>query len=263
MAAVAGHGEPPTSTARRQDPAVGLDRQPIRASGTFREVRDLYPVSAERCIERSVLHVSRNEECSQLVRAPGDDDLAVGLDHHVVEILASLHEARDRLASISEGTIGIPETVVASEGEPPLVRRPRRQDLCIGLDGHGREVFAGFGTRKISDHRAIRAERAIGTSIGVVADNEREEVVVISHHIADRDDLPDVRVITRFETGSEHDSFVSELAVQPDGKLVAAGTAAFASNGLARYEVDGSLDASFGVNGKVITDAQDVCVRLF
>ena len=49
------------------------------------------------------------------------------------------------------------------------------------------------------------------------------------------------------------------LALQPDGKMVAAGATGrgdFANNGfaLARYLPDGSLDRSFGVGGKVVSD---------
>src|SRR5687768_8651350 len=43
------------------------------------------------------------------------------------------------------------------------------------------------------------------------------------------------------------------LALQPDGKIVAAGTANL-DFALARYNADGSLDASFGAGGLVVTD---------
>jgi uncharacterized delta-60 repeat protein len=43
------------------------------------------------------------------------------------------------------------------------------------------------------------------------------------------------------------------VALQPDGKIVAAGTSG-TDFGLARYNPDGSLDASFGAGGKVTTD---------
>src|SRR5262249_2807687 len=65
------------------------------------------------------------------------------------------------------------------------------------------------------------------------------------------------KVTTDFSGGRDE---ANALAIQPDGKIVAAGTA----NGdfaLARYNVDGTLDATFGSNGKVITDfgwAEDV-----
>jgi uncharacterized delta-60 repeat protein len=50
----------------------------------------------------------------------------------------------------------------------------------------------------------------------------------------------------------------SALVLQPDGKLVAAGTAhagSFSGDfGLARYDPDGNLDPAFGTGGKVTTD---------
>jgi uncharacterized delta-60 repeat protein len=57
----------------------------------------------------------------------------------------------------------------------------------------------------------------------------------------------------RLTTAISTDSWGTAVALQPDGKIVAAGTAGedFA---LARYNPDGSLDSSFGVEGKVTTD---------
>jgi uncharacterized delta-60 repeat protein len=51
---------------------------------------------------------------------------------------------------------------------------------------------------------------------------------------------------------------LASVAVQPDGKIVAAGTVSSPVNltdfALSRYNTDGTLDASFGVGGKVTTD---------
>jgi uncharacterized delta-60 repeat protein len=47
------------------------------------------------------------------------------------------------------------------------------------------------------------------------------------------------------------------LAIQFDGKIVAAGIASFNQGGdfgISRYNGDGSLDATFGIGGKVTTD---------
>jgi len=52
------------------------------------------------------------------------------------------------------------------------------------------------------------------------------------------------------------ESLAEAVVVQPDGKIVAAGAAGF-DFGLARLHPDGSLDASFGVGGLVITDFGD------
>ena len=49
---------------------------------------------------------------------------------------------------------------------------------------------------------------------------------------------------------------VRALAVQPDGKIVVAGSCSNARNSnfaLVRYEPDGGLDAAFGTGGKVVT----------
>jgi uncharacterized delta-60 repeat protein len=59
------------------------------------------------------------------------------------------------------------------------------------------------------------------------------------------------RVTTDF--GNSFDEQASALAIQPDGKLVAGGFSA-SDFALARYNSDGSLDASFGSGGKVTTD---------
>ena len=64
----------------------------------------------------------------------------------------------------------------------------------------------------------------------------------------------DGKVMTRFTSGYES---ATGVAIQADGKIVAVGTAGrnfdnkFA---LARYNGDGTLDASFGGDGKVMTD---------
>jgi uncharacterized delta-60 repeat protein len=61
------------------------------------------------------------------------------------------------------------------------------------------------------------------------------------------------KVVTDFSGNS---SQVRALAIQSDGKIIAAGYAGPSSAGafaLARYDVDGPLDTSFGVGGKVTT----------
>src|SRR6266540_2032037 len=62
-------------------------------------------------------------------------------------------------------------------------------------------------------------------------------------------------VTTDFVAGSLDQAF--SVAVQPDGKIVAVGLAVingFSDFALARYNRDGTLDASFGADGRVTTD---------
>ena len=62
------------------------------------------------------------------------------------------------------------------------------------------------------------------------------------------------------QTSFDGDDDLSGIAVQPDGKIVATGSAGFvhgegtSAMALARYEPDGSLDPDFGIDGKATTD---------
>lgn len=68
----------------------------------------------------------------------------------------------------------------------------------------------------------------------------------------------DGQVITHFGLARGTDNLARQVIQQPDGKLLAGGTASSsqmdASIVLARYQQDGSLDSSFGVDGRVVTD---------
>ena len=66
-------------------------------------------------------------------------------------------------------------------------------------------------------------------------------------------------MFTDFSTGPDHGSgAASALAVQPNGRIVAAG-ASFAGGvsvdfAISRYRVDGSLDPTFSGDGRTVTD---------
>jgi uncharacterized delta-60 repeat protein len=65
----------------------------------------------------------------------------------------------------------------------------------------------------------------------------------------------DGKVVTDFANGND---FVHSVVIQSDGKIVVAGTSENGSTrydfALARYNAEGSLDASFDVDGKAVTD---------
>ena len=64
-------------------------------------------------------------------------------------------------------------------------------------------------------------------------------------------------VTTSMSNAGGNDELIWELALQPDGKILAAGEAVTATGGfdvaLARFNPDGTLDPSFGTGGKVTT----------
>ena len=64
----------------------------------------------------------------------------------------------------------------------------------------------------------------------------------------------DGNAITSFGTS---DDGANAVALQPDGKIVAVGQTSYQQDsdfGLARYHVDGKIDTTWGINGKVTTD---------
>lgn len=59
-----------------------------------------------------------------------------------------------------------------------------------------------------------------------------------------------------FTSIDEDDDYGYDVAIQPDGKILVAGTSVSGNNdrfALARYNTDGTLDTTFGSDGKVIT----------
>ena len=79
-----------------------------------------------------------------------------------------------------------------------------------------------------------------------------------STHAAAGDLDPTFGTETLVNTNFSDDfSYVQAIAAQPDGKIIAAGTAGSINKGgfaLARYNVDGTLDRGFGVGGMTTTD---------
>src|SRR6266568_2136528 len=72
----------------------------------------------------------------------------------------------------------------------------------------------------------------------------------------------DGRVVTDFSAGGgifANNDGATSAALQPDGKIVVAGVTTTATRdfALARYDADGRLDLTFGVNGKVVTDVDN------
>ncbi|MDY6902320.1 MAG: DUF4347 domain-containing protein [Cyanobacteriota bacterium] len=63
------------------------------------------------------------------------------------------------------------------------------------------------------------------------------------------------RVITPV---TDSQDFIQSILIQPNGKILAVGSASYSGFGLTRYNTDGTLDTSFGIDGKVRTNLNNV-----
>lgn len=127
-------------------------------------------------------------------------------------------------------------------------------DSTFGGDGRVMTNFSArediaFGVALQTDGKIVAAGRAGGRG-GVVA-----LVRYNADGTLDQSFGGDGKVTTNFTRGDDR---ADHLAVQTDGKIVAAGTAgSFGADprfALARYEADGILDPTFGGDGKITTN---------
>jgi uncharacterized delta-60 repeat protein len=123
--------------------------------------------------------------------------------------------------------------VLAGEGAPGDL------DPSFGVGG---KVTTDFGAQEVAEDLVLQPDGKLVAAGSALARYR-----------------PDGRLDPSFGVGGKvtTDFGASALVRQPDGKLVVAGTTTvtgFPDFALARYLPDGTLDASFGVGGTVITD---------
>jgi uncharacterized delta-60 repeat protein len=129
-------------------------------------------------------------------------------------------------------------------------------DLDPTFDGDGRVTTDFPGTRERALAVAVQADGKIVAAGGALGSATQD--FTLARYDPDGSLDPsfdgDGKLNTDFAGGSD-EAFA--VALQPDGKIVAAGHAGgpgILDFGLVRYNPDGSLDPSFGGDGKVTTD---------
>jgi uncharacterized delta-60 repeat protein len=147
-------------------------------------------------------------------------------------------------------------TVTAAGGYAIVERLTAAGILDKTFNGTG-QVFTSYGTNTGVDARAVAIETVNGVAKIVVAGGVSGGPGVYSLALT-RYNL-DGSLDASFGSGGKALHLLPEggnfgyfgLAVQPDGKIVAVGTVDQAVNGftVARYNVDGTLDAGFGADG--------------
>lgn len=127
--------------------------------------------------------------------------------------------------------------------------------------GSGGKVTTHFGLHEMANAVALQADGKI-IAAGVAIKTETDYDFAVARY------NPDGSLDMTFGVGGKVTTDFSgrrdecqSVAVQPDGQIVTAGTVGGdpfgqmpTDFGIARYNADGSLDATFGSSGKVITD---------
>jgi uncharacterized delta-60 repeat protein len=124
-------------------------------------------------------------------------------------------------------------------------------DPSFGTDG---KVITGFGDHDAAFAVAVQSDgKIVVAGISLASGNV---TFALARYASDGGLDPGFgsggKVVTDF--GHTEEAFA--LALQPDGKIVVAGGSVSIGGdlALARYDADGSLDASFGIGGQVTTD---------
>jgi uncharacterized delta-60 repeat protein len=119
--------------------------------------------------------------------------------------------------------------------------------------GIGGQATASFGGSAIDAHSLVAQPDGKLLVAGSVETAEGEDFALVRYNI-------DGSLDATFGTGGKvtrdfsEDDEISGVALQADGKIVVAGTTT-AAGVLVRYNANGSIDSSFGIGGKVTTDA--------
>ena len=185
---------------------------------------------------------------------------------------------------ILDGTFGNNGKVITSMGPGnsiihSLALQPDGKILAAGWTWNGTDndfAIARYNTNGSLDSSfgnngkvttAIGAGNDKGTSVVMMSDwtivvggssfNGQDDDFVLVRYLAngtlDNNFGTNGKVITPIGTGNDN---INAIAIQPDSSIVAAGTVSNGvsnSFGLARYHSNGTLDNSFGTNGKVVT----------
>jgi uncharacterized delta-60 repeat protein len=159
--------------------------------------------------------------------------LAIQSDGKIVAAGDSFNDRRSQFALVRYEADGSLDTSFGTSGKVTTAIGSRAELDSIALQGDGKIVAAGFSSSGRKDNFALarfNVDGSLDASFGIGG-----------------------KVTTAI--GSS-DDFVKSIALQSNGKIVVAG---ISYNGvrryfaLARYNIDGSLDTSFGSDGKVIT----------
>jgi uncharacterized delta-60 repeat protein len=129
--------------------------------------------------------------------------------------------------------------------------------LDTSFSGDGRFTLDFGGTEEFALDLAVQSDGKIvvaGTVTTVGGGGSRDFALIRLNPGGTLDTSFDTDGIVRTDIANSSDD-AHAVAVQPNGKIVAGGSAGLGSFALARYNADGSLDETFDTDGKLFTDS--------
>ena len=195
------------------------------------------------------------------VAADGDLDLTFDSDGKVTTNLSAAHDEAYGVAIQPDGKIVVVGSQGNSNGVIAVCRYNPDGSLDTSFDGDGKATTADV-TSVSASGRAVALQsdgKIVVAGIGGPVGQFDFDFVLARFNANGSLDTTfnsDGVLTTGIETGN--DEGANAVAIQPDGKIIAAGftiatlggTGAFA---LARFETNGTLDASFDGDGRVVT----------
>ena len=190
--------------------------------------------------------------------APGELDTTFGGDGRVVTEFGACCPSASGVAIQADGKVVVAGSVrSASDGGRFALTRYKRNgalDATFGADGRVVTGFTGRGAG--ASAVAIQADGKIVAAGSVCCPSRKLNVALARYNRNGALDATfggDGRVVTGFA----HDAVADGVAIQSDGRIVAAGWVSSPSGerkmALARYKPGGALDATFGGDGRVTT----------
>jgi uncharacterized delta-60 repeat protein len=196
-----------------------------------------------------------------VLAADGDLDPTFGIGGKVRYEDSSGHPLSARASAMqSDGRIIVAGSIgVTPDGADFLLARFKADGSLDTTFGIGGKVTTDFGQRDWATAIAIQSDGKI-VAAGIAGTTSNRDFALARYN-------PDGSLDVRFGVGGKvttdfsglHEN-VGALAIQSDGKIVAAGLVyqselvTSSDFGLVRFNPNGSLDTTFGIDGKVTTD---------
>lgn len=200
------------------------------------------------------MRYTNNQDCT-IVRLNGDGSLDTGFGTGGTTVTAvnSDNDQALGLALQGDGRILVAgDASFSGDRDVLLLRYLADGTLDTGFDGDGMTTMAFQGSTDnwLTDMVMQRDGKVVAVgSLGEAADNAR--LTLVRFNAAG---LLDPTFGTAGKVTTDSTGYADAVGLQTDGKIVVAGTTTGANFFVARYDIHGNLDASFGGSGIVTTD---------